>query len=457
MSMPSQAGIGDLIPLMYRARWASFSLSGEVRAHGTEAGSGRWEERGILEVAPDGRYRAEVTDQDGDRDLLVGDDAGGPVPFPELMFPRLLLSEFDFQITGQSEFVGREAIAIAGSPRLVSLLRDERVTGLVDAELGILLRCRRDSRRQTEVAEFTALSVRGPVSEPEMLLTDSEPGRRSSQDAPAFNDAEVNLLCRSGLPPQRFSATMIELADTATMIRLARESFADTNFGDRTQWLWRPSDDDVLENSDRSARLAAAMPGCYLIEAVADPGRKPSRISCGGRRLWRAYPDRVAVRAAKPPPRPLAAILDPAWLLHESYRASAAGEAVVDDRPALRVVAAGDALPSHSGPLSGAPVVADQVEACIDRELGICLRQVWSLRGHPVVRTELTGVSTDIDQVTFGFEPPPGMKVITGGLLAETGQSPATIAWHVTKGAAGLAFEIGRRWLTRHDVAEPGG
>ncbi len=473
MSMPSQAGIGELIPLMYRARWASSSLSGEVRAYGAGDGSGAWEERGSLEVAPDGRYRAEVTDQDGDRDLLAGDDAGGPVPFPELMLPSLLLPGFDFQITGSAEFVGRTGIAIAGTPRLASLQRQERVTALVDAELGILLRYRRVSRDHTDSAEFTALSVIPPEpADPDALVPATVPGGgdrgpgplagghgrvgQSPQDAPAFTDAEVNLLYRSDLRPQRFAASLSEHADTATTMRLARQSFATTELGRRTRWLWRPSDDGALENSDRVARLAVAMPGCYLIEAITDPGRKPIRVTCDGHRLWRTYPDRVAVRAAEPPPRPIATILDPAWLLDDFYQASAAGDAMVDDRPALRVLAAGDALSSPLSPLSGTPVVADQIEAFIDRALGLCLRMVWSYQGHPALRTELTGLTTDIDQAVFSFDPPPGMKIITGGPLAETGLSPATIALQAAKGTAGLAVEIGRRWLNRHDIADPG-
>jgi len=70
-----------------------------------------------------------------------------------------------------------------------------------------------------------------------------------------------------------------------------------------------------------------------------------------------------AVRSAEPPPRRNATIIDPAWLLHDFCQASAAGDAMVDDRPALRVLAAGDALPSPLSPLSGAPVVAGHVEA----------------------------------------------------------------------------------------------
>jgi hypothetical protein len=264
----------------------------------------------------------------------------------------------------------------------------------------------------------------------------------------------MNLLCRSDLGPQRFTAELSEEADAATMMRLAREEFAATEFGGRTRWLWQPSDDGPFGNARRVARLAVAMPGRYLIEAITDSGRQPARIACNGRRLWRAYPDRVAVRAAEPLPAKIAAIIDPAWLL--GYQASVLGEAVVDGRPALHIRTAGDLLPPHTSPLSGTPVIADQAEAFIDRTLGICLRQVSFFRGHPVLRTELSGLTAEADPGLFDFVPPPGMKVITGGLLAEWGQTPASLTLQAAKGVAGLALEVGRRWLNRNDPGEPG-
>jgi hypothetical protein len=127
------------------------------------------------------------------------------------------------------------------------------------------------------------------------------------------------------------------------------------------------------------------------------------------------------------------------------------GEAVVDGRPALHVRAAGDWLPPQSCPLSGRPVFSDHVEVFIDRALGICLRQVNFLQGHPVLQTELTGLTTDAEPALFEFTPPPGLKIITGGWLAETGQTPASLAFHVAKGAAGLAAGLGRRWLNRSE------
>jgi hypothetical protein len=463
MTTPPQTAISGLVPLMYRSRWARFGLSGEVRSRTADTGSGAWEERESFEVAPDGRYRFEVIDGEGDGELRAGDSAGGPVPLPELMFPAgRLLPDFDLQITGRTEFLGRPVIAISGSPRLAGRARRERVSGLVDAGLGILLRCQRVGPAQTDSAEFTRLTVSPPQppgreQDPGPLPGVRPSGRNSiGQQEPVFTDDEVNLLYRSDLGPQRFAAQLSEEADAATMMRLAREAFAAMKFGSRTRWLWRPGDEHAFEDVDRIARLAVAMPARYLIEAITDPGRKPALIACDGQRLWWAYPDRVAVRAAEPVPREIATIIDPAWLLTEWYQVSVLGKAVVDGRPALHVRAAGDWLPPHSGPLSGTPVFSDQVEVFIDRALGICLRQVSSYQGHPVMRTELTGLTAEADPALFDFTPPPGIDVITGGLVAEWGQTPASIALHVAKGAAGLAVELGRRWLNQNDPAEPG-
>jgi hypothetical protein len=86
------------------------------------------------------------------------------------------------------------------------------------------------------------------------------------------------------------------------------------------------------------------------------------------------------------------------------------------------------------------------VEATIDLELGIALRQVWSLEGHPVLHTELSDVTAQVDPAAFRIDPEPGTQVITGGLLAEAGRSPARTAWTVARGTTGIALELGRRW-----------
>lgn len=190
-----------------------------------------------------------------------------------------------------------------------------------------------------------------------------------------------------------------------------------------------------------------AMPGCYRIDAVTDPGTKPASTACDGNRLWLVYPDRIAVRPAAPLPAGISLIIDPAWFLHE-YPLTA-DETVTDSgRPALRVVA-NVTQKLARGPLSGTPIAADQVEVLIDLQLGVALSQTWHLEGHLVHRAELSTVTPDVDLAAFRIEPVPGTRVITRGLLAEAGLSPAEAAWTAAKGTAKLATEIGRRWARR--------
>jgi hypothetical protein len=318
---------------------------------------------------------------------------------------------------------------------------------------GFFLRYKRFSSSQTESVEFTRLTVIPPephdMEQDSGLLQSSSPvgSGPPTLTGPALTDDHVNLLYRSDLRPPRFAAHLSEQTDAVTVSRLGREAVAATKFGNKTQWLWGFVDDHPPPNVDMAARLAVDMPERYLIEAITDPGRKPTLIACNGQRLWRAYPDRVAVRAAEPLPDRLTAIVDPTWLLN--CPVSIIGEAEVAGRPALHLRAAFDWLPIHSGPLSGTPIMCDQVEAFIDRALGICLRLVCSYQEHLITRIELTGLTTEVDETMFDFVPPPGVKVITGGLLAEIGQTPASVALHIAKGTAGIAFEIGRRWINR--------
>ena len=281
------------------------------------------------------------------------------------------------------------------------------------------------------------------------------PARTGSSRQPDTNDEatsvpplpEPNLLYRSVVGPQKFAADLNEQADVKTMTRLGEAALSATELGSRTRWLWQSPGDAPPENVDRTARLQVAMPGCYRIDAVTDPGPKPVSTACDGNHLWLVYPDRIAVRPAAPPPAGISLIIDLAWLLH-GYQLSA-GETVTDSgRPALRVVAALTQKFAR-GPLSGTTIAADKVEATIDLQLGVALSQIWYVEGHPVLRTELSAVTPDVDPATFRIEPPPGTRVITGGLLAEAGVSPAGAAWIAAKGTAKLATEIGRRWARR--------
>ena len=120
------------------------------------------------------------------------------------------------------------------------------------------------------------------------------------------------------------------------MTRLAQAAVAATRLGQRTRWLWQSPADVPPENVNLTARLQVAMPGCYRIDTVTDPGTKAATTACDGNRLWLVYPDRIAVRPAAPLPDGVSPILDPAWLLRE--HPLTAEETVTDSgHPALRV------------------------------------------------------------------------------------------------------------------------
>jgi hypothetical protein len=436
MMKSAEAAISDLVPLLYRARWLRFSLSGEARSRRKRGGDGGHDEvSGSLRAAPGGLYRADLVDEDGERELRICEGPQGSIPFADLFIPSWLLAGFDLEITGQTEHIGRAAYAVAGPPRQAGRDGGPRVSALVDAELGVLLRYEKTGPHgQAETAEFTSLTVDAAES------ADPLP-------SPDLSDDQVNLLYRSVLGPPKFAAELNEQADVKTMTRLTQAAMAATELGQRTRWLWQSPADAPPENVNLTARLQVAMPGCYRIDVVTDPGTKPVTTACDGDRLWLVYPDRIAVRPAAPPPEGISLIIDPAWLLHE-YPLTA-DETVTDSgRPALRVVTE-RTQKFACGPLSGRPIAADKVEVTIDLQLGVVLDQIWHLEGHPVHRTELSAVTPDVDLAAFRIEPPPGTRVITGGLLAEAGLSPAGVAWTAAKGTAKLTAEIGKRWARR--------
>jgi hypothetical protein len=70
MMRSAKSPISDLVPRLYRARWLQFRLSGEVRSRRDRGGDGGHDElsRSLL-AAPGGLYRADLVDEDGEREL----------------------------------------------------------------------------------------------------------------------------------------------------------------------------------------------------------------------------------------------------------------------------------------------------------------------------------------------------------------------------------------------------
>src|ERR1700678_1291928 len=190
----AMAGLPELIGLLYRADWTRLSLSAELRSEtdrnllprpprenqpqgrwyrgwpAQQQDNGRYVRRGALLIGPGGRWRLEcpVPGQGAEAEAAEGNDGergwswrppevGGPPPLPvkvgvayppppELFCPSGLLGGFTLEVLGPVTVVGRDAIAVAATPRRDVLgsgsakLAYDRIEVAVDAELGILLR-----------------------------------------------------------------------------------------------------------------------------------------------------------------------------------------------------------------------------------------------------------------------------------------------------------------------------
>lgn len=211
------AGLPAVIGLLYRADWTRLSLSAEVRSEADrellpplspdepsrwyrprpaqtqeeewsrwhrawpaqQQDDGRYSWRGTLLIGPGGRWRLEcpVPGQGAGGEAADGNDgergwswrpaaAGGPPPLPvevdgadppvpELFCPSCLLGGYTLEELGPVTVAGRDAVAVAATPRRDVLgsgpgdRSHDRVEVAVDAELGILLR-----RVETSGGEF---------------------------------------------------------------------------------------------------------------------------------------------------------------------------------------------------------------------------------------------------------------------------------------------------------------
>lgn len=279
-----------IVALLYRADWRRLSLSGEV--HGRRpplmsllageprpggpvpppfppfrppSGSSAETDMTLL-VAPGRRYRVASPDGavwgcDGERGWAsLGElPPGGEIrlwgdlnsPFPELLEPSWLLYGFDLTVEGDATACGRAAIRIVASARqqkpqtvarpsqLLRLMQADRVAALIDAELGILLRCEsHHGERAPDVAEFRSLTV-DPDTDP-VLFT-----------APAGSIlTEASGVWSSFLP---FDGPGLEVAKTAAGLAAA-------GLGAVIRYTPRRRPDPFARATEEAADPDAAMP-----------------------------------------------------------------------------------------------------------------------------------------------------------------------------------------------------
>ena len=181
----------DVVALLHRADWTRLSLSGMVPGNDEET----------VEIAPGTRYRVasaggrRARGSDGERiwewfaELPPETDAslgGGPEPpFPVLLAPAWLLSGYSLAVVDETTACGRAGVRVTATrlsrpggvrvhgmmvpvaPPWLAPFAYDRVTAVVDAELGILLSCEgQRADHEAEVTEFRALTV-GAEADPE--------------------------------------------------------------------------------------------------------------------------------------------------------------------------------------------------------------------------------------------------------------------------------------------------
>ncbi len=387
-----------------------------------------------------------------------------PEPLLNLLRPAWLLADYELTLGAPSSQAGRAGQAAVGSVRQTSRGRlqlpkpSQRVSLLIDTELGILLRYAKGADgRDEQQAEFTELVISvGAAADAALFVLPVRAGSeqsarppRAELDRDELSPDLVNLLYRSERPPLRCSATLREVSDGPASARAARRAMDAASPAGPARWLARFNEDHPPESAELVAEIALAMPGCYRIDELGERAGSPS-VVCDGVRVWRIFADRIVDKPATPPPAGLCLIIDPAWLL-SGYQLSTAGPTTVAGRAGVTVIAVPgpDTGELRQGPLSGASVVADRIEAVIDTSLGIVVRQAWLAGGDTLLTTELADLTEDVGAEAFLLAARPGVRLISdAGPLADTGLSPGAATRQLAGGAARAAGDV-IRWLGR--------
>jgi len=539
--------VADLVSLLYRADWTELSLSADLTtltdravieqkmsAYGagfmwsgavrpsqqppdspaeqaeSQLGAATRSTSHLL-LAPGGRFREETGGEGAPAILRLSDGASywhpdrkhipssgrATPPCDELLCPAWLPASFVLELAGQTIIADRQALRIAARPRPVprgdspafrqwrpgdNLI--DRVDAVIDAELGILLRCERlcggqvlrrseltgitlNPARAADPGQFapppgiggghnsrtrpgwqaaktaagigaTALSLavrraprpsRAPAQPSEPMPAGlKDAASQSCSDGPV-GDQIIGLLYRAGLQALELDAELHEWSDSAAFAHWLRSTGGRSGIGGLQQLA--DAFGELREESHRRAVIRVGLPDRYRIDHVE--GQRLQRwtsIASDGQQRWRIYPDRVSVGPAAPMPRKFATLLDPAWLL--DWRLSPGPEVSVDGRPGhlVRIRPAQD-----SGSWEGAN--SQPADAVIDAELGVLLRLTYRLADQPEYCLELRGVSVrpPREPATFRIDIAAGTRVVpdTGRLLDEA-NAPAPV-----KAAADLA------------------
>ncbi len=512
----------ELVGLLQRADWTNLSLTATVRRRFNRAlrdellrsmppppWASPWvrvmqdpddlpmtlgeEVTGRLIVAPTCRFRAELADEsgetvikgcDGDRVWLVSprlsaagtraDDgpgvgvwrsygAGSPEPpFRRLLSPAWLLSGFGLRIEEAVTAGSREAWHVVAVPeaRRPTPLRPQRFDLIVDAQLGILLRCEalvrglplsleqldavriqppeaadqslfvappdalpdpRDLREEFLprglgaaaglAADALGFAIRHGPSGPQRPPADGEePMPRDADDTgeehwPPVRDETAYLLYRASSASRDIAAELHEWVSAAGVAEGLRRGSRALGQGGIGRLADAITEKAAARTTHRVAQLRYAADGLrYRLDWVSGtPRRKPVTESCDGHTRWRVYPDRTVSGPARPAPSRVADLMQPSWLLE--WRLADGGAGIVGGRPSYRVRAT--RIPGVT--LTGPALAYDSAIAVIDTELGVITRLTCYAAGEPTERRELRDarVLAPTDAAEFGVRAAP--------------------------------------------------
>jgi hypothetical protein len=525
-------GLPDLIGLLYRADWTRLSLSAELRAEygqeplppppppplpvrprkyrsrwyrdwpGQRQDNGRYVGHGALLIGPGGRWRLVCPDpgrgaggeaaegNDGEhvwswRPLEMGDppplpvrENGAYLPVPELLCPSRLLGGYTLEELGPVTVAGRDAIAVAATPRRDALGSGsrsarqayDRVEVAVDAELGILLRRIETSAGElVTLTELTGVTMNPPeagdparfaprpgshlgdangekaeVSGPGWAAVNlaaggldaltrhlpNRPGRATPAEQPETIPSpdpaplepgdgspppdEVLELLYRSGEPQVLSATARQWLDFAAVARQTTEEMRAGGGGFASLLDTVTS---VMNVTRTEARLRVGGPDRYRLDYSARPRpADATTVSCDGERSWRVFQDRTLVGPATALREPIASLAESSWLLR--LRLSGCAELTYRGRPARQVRV------TTSGGENQVPglLMSFPADAIVDAETGCLLRLLCYAEGTVAIWSELDDISTEpIDPGEFQVHVPPGTRIVevTGNLITD--------------------------------------
>ena len=520
------AGLPEVIGLLYPADWTRLSLSAELRSETDREplprlsrdersrwfrawpmqrqDNGRYVGRGALLIGPGGRWRLEcsVPGRDAEGEAAEGNDGehgwswrppemGGPPPLPvqvggayppvpELLCPSCLLGGYTLEELGPVTVAGRDAIAVAATPRRDVLGSGsakrpyDRIEVAVDAEPGILLRRIETSGGElvtlTELTDVTMNppeaadparfapppgSHRGETPGENLGATFGGPGWAAADLAagglgaliryaphlpghgaageqpeamPSPDPAPLEPADGSPPPdevldllyrsgePRDLGATVRQWHDLAATAAWIPEGIRAAGRGGLASLLDAMTRGYNVARTD--ARLRVSGPDRYRLDFSSRPRRIDSTtIACDGERRWRVYQDRTMVGPAAPLRDHIAFLADSCWLLRG--RLSGGAELTYRGRPArqLRVTSATGGEEVVLGPLMLYPT-----DAIVDAETGCLLRLISYVGDTLAIWSELDDISTEpADPDEFRVHVPPGTRTVeeTGNLIAD--------------------------------------